>query len=356
MQHIGGRRTFTKRELLSLIGKLAFACKVVPPGRLFLRRLIDLSTTATHLHHHVALNKAARADLAWWTHFLPTWPGSSLFLQSQWTLAPDMQLFTDASNLGYGAYWAGRWFNQTWSPEQVTFTIPWRELYVILVACSTWGHLWPRKRILFYCDNAAVVEIWGKGSCKNVQLMTLVRNLFLMAARGNYHVAISHIPGIHNCIADHLSRFSMQAFWLAVPAASPHLVIPRTPALRTDLYPLVYRGCSYLAWHHPPDTPTKRASPASWSFVLCLTSPPSSFPPHITLLLCVPSHVSPPLHNQTVPDRDSVPAHTTRAPRSNQRHTPAVCGQRCQTKLVCDDQTTAPRHHTGPQSPQDSVA
>ena len=34
--------TCTKRTLLSLIGKLSFACKVVPPGRIFLRRLIDL--------------------------------------------------------------------------------------------------------------------------------------------------------------------------------------------------------------------------------------------------------------------------------------------------------------------------
>jgi len=42
IQELHGRHTCTKRELLSLIGKLAFACKVVPPGRIFLRRLIDL--------------------------------------------------------------------------------------------------------------------------------------------------------------------------------------------------------------------------------------------------------------------------------------------------------------------------
>ena len=33
-----GRHKSTKRELLSLIGKLSFAAKVVPAGRLFLRR------------------------------------------------------------------------------------------------------------------------------------------------------------------------------------------------------------------------------------------------------------------------------------------------------------------------------
>ena len=242
MQHIRGRRTCTKRELLSLIGKLAFACKVVPPGRLFLRRPIDLLTTVTHLHHHVTLNKAARADLAWWTHFLPTWPGSSLFLRSQWTLAPDMQLFTDASNLGYGAYWAGRWFNQTWSPEQVTFTIAWKELYVILVACSTWGHLWPRKRILFYCDNAAVVEIWGKGSCK----------LYSRPPFSLLHAGIS-VGGPGS---------------IASPSYTPHPCTQDRP-LTAHLQRLQLLGVA------PSTRRTYQTGiTASCSFVLCLTSPP----------------------------------------------------------------------------------
>ena len=41
----------TKRELLSLIGKLSFAARAVPVGRLFLRRLITLASTVAHLHH-----------------------------------------------------------------------------------------------------------------------------------------------------------------------------------------------------------------------------------------------------------------------------------------------------------------
>ena len=67
----GGRHKATKRELLSLIGKLSFAAKVVPAGRLFLRRLIDLSTTAKKLHHHIRITADAREDLAWWERFLP---------------------------------------------------------------------------------------------------------------------------------------------------------------------------------------------------------------------------------------------------------------------------------------------
>ena len=100
-----GRHKATKRELLSLIGKLSFAAKVVPAGRLFLRRLIDLSTTARKLHHHVTLNAEARADIKWWEDFLPSWNGVAMFLDPEWTAADSLQLYTDASrSLGFGAY------------------------------------------------------------------------------------------------------------------------------------------------------------------------------------------------------------------------------------------------------------
>ncbi len=60
---IAFRHTCTKRELLSLIGKLSFVTKVVPPGRIFLCHLIDVSTTVGPLHHHVILNKEAHLDI-----------------------------------------------------------------------------------------------------------------------------------------------------------------------------------------------------------------------------------------------------------------------------------------------------
>ena len=54
-----GRRKCRKRDLLSLIGFLAFACKVVKPGRIFLRRLIDLASSVDSLHHYIYMNAEA---------------------------------------------------------------------------------------------------------------------------------------------------------------------------------------------------------------------------------------------------------------------------------------------------------
>ena len=60
----------TKRELLSLIGSLSFATKVVVPLRPFLSQLITLSCTASELDHHVYLNQGVGEDLRMWSHFL----------------------------------------------------------------------------------------------------------------------------------------------------------------------------------------------------------------------------------------------------------------------------------------------
>ena len=66
------RISCTKRDLLSLIGHLQHACKVVRYGRTFLRRMINLSAQVKELHHHIRLNASFRSDLHWWATFLPS--------------------------------------------------------------------------------------------------------------------------------------------------------------------------------------------------------------------------------------------------------------------------------------------
>ena len=46
-----------KRDLLSLIGKLVHACKVVIPGMVFLRRMFDLASSCHKLDHWIRLNE-----------------------------------------------------------------------------------------------------------------------------------------------------------------------------------------------------------------------------------------------------------------------------------------------------------
>ncbi|XP_077863268.1 uncharacterized protein LOC144346270 [Saccoglossus kowalevskii] len=88
----------TKQELLSLIGTLSFAYLLV---RIFLRRMINLSTSVTNINSIVALTENFRLDVQWWCDFLPSWSGSASFLVSNWSPATKLELFTDASGSTY---------------------------------------------------------------------------------------------------------------------------------------------------------------------------------------------------------------------------------------------------------------
>ena len=67
-------------------------------------------------------------------------------------------------------------------------------------------------KLLFHCDNEAVVEAWKKGSCRNSLAMLLIRFILSIAAECNFILLIQHIHGTDNCIADALSRLQVARF------------------------------------------------------------------------------------------------------------------------------------------------
>ena len=191
------KRKCTKRELLPLIGSLSFACKVVKPGRIFFRRLIDLSMTVTSLNHHITLNSEARADISWWLDFLPSWNGREFF-QAEPITSYSIKLFTDASLLGFGAVF--------------DFHINFLELFAIVACVFTRGDDWKNQQILFYTDNQVIAHIWKTGTSTNKDIMRLVRPLFLFSARHNINMLMVHIAGTSNILADCLSRLQVDRF------------------------------------------------------------------------------------------------------------------------------------------------
>ena len=169
------RTACSKKQLLSLIRQLSHAAKVVKPGRTFLRRLIDLSTSARELFHHIRLNASARADIAWWWSFGSQWNGVNLLASP----SPSVSLFTDASGAwGCGGLWYPLWFKFQWPLEWLSLNIAVKELLPIVVSAATWGHCWRGKSVLCFSDNMAVVHALNKRSVKNPLLMHLLRALF----------------------------------------------------------------------------------------------------------------------------------------------------------------------------------
>ena len=63
------KRWYKRKKLESLIGHLQHACKVVPQGRSFSRRMINLLCAFRRNDHPIRLNQEFFLDLAWWQEF-----------------------------------------------------------------------------------------------------------------------------------------------------------------------------------------------------------------------------------------------------------------------------------------------
>lgn len=150
-----------------------------------------------------------------------------------------MHLYTDASStLGFGGFFKGHWFCDSWTEKLPSepdrdISMALRELYPIFVAAILWRKYWSSKRILFYCDNAATVNIIQKGRSKVLSIMQLMRRLTWCSAKYNSCIYSEFLPGKTNVITDALSRFQMSKFRRLAPQADrlPHSCPPMKDVL-----------------------------------------------------------------------------------------------------------------------------
>ena len=113
------RRTATKRGLQSLIGQLNHAASVFWPGRAFTRQLIETMKIPKKPLQCVRLNAHCKADIAWWSCFVASWNGVSMFPSER----PGPTVVLDAS---------GSWGCQIqWLPC-------WQSLHIAAKGYSPW--------------------------------------------------------------------------------------------------------------------------------------------------------------------------------------------------------------------------
>ena len=215
------RKKVSLTELQSLTGLLNFACSVIKPGRAFLRRLIDLTIGVRSPHHLIRLNKEVKEDLKVWLSFLTDFNGRSFFIDDVWQNSVKLSLYTDASGaLGFGAIFGSKWCYGKWPANWAHSNIVILVFYPIVLSLYLWGHEMSHQCVLFFTDNEALVHVINKQSCKDKPLMSFVRKLVAICLQHNIVFKAKHIPGIHNNLADSLSRLQVQTFRQLAP---PHM-------------------------------------------------------------------------------------------------------------------------------------
>lgn len=204
------KRSATKTELQSLVGKLSFVSKCVQQSRLFLARILTLLRTLKRNSYHTRLTGEFRKDIAWWLRCMRSYNGVSFISSLSWT-APDSVFSTDACLSGCGGLSTFQYFHARFPLEVLTAYAQFHLLkaLAILVAVCLWGHLWSGSRIQVLCDNAPVVSALSSGKVKDQLLAGILREIWFVAASLEFELRAVHLSGEENRAADLLSRWHL---------------------------------------------------------------------------------------------------------------------------------------------------
>lgn len=223
----------TLRSLQSIIGTLSFLNKPIPAGRAFLRRLIDATVGHVSPHDSIHVSPEVRADLSMWLEFLQNHNGVSVFQDAIWTTDYEFDLYTDASGtIGWGAYLHGKWCQGRWPHVWLQYSIAFKEIFPIMVACAVFRDEFKNKRILLHTDNMSVLAIVNTKTSKCPLIMRIVRKLVLDCLINNMSIKACYINTKCNSISDALSRFQTARFRQLAPTADTDPV-PVPPSVLT---------------------------------------------------------------------------------------------------------------------------
>ena len=228
----------TLKRLQSTIGLLHFVGRVVQPGRLMTRRLVELQTALLHRgarpHERISLPEDARDDLQWWIDCLDDWDGTSVVPPSfEWAepivvqsdasttdgggaVLFDLQPRSDTAAVAGDAHGLVAWFYYEWPPLTESPLRSWPasalEMATVAMALDTFGPRLTGQCIRVHSDSMNVVNNMRRQAPTSPRNMRLLRAIHATAWRHNIRISLTaHIPGKENVFADAASRLSAQA-------------------------------------------------------------------------------------------------------------------------------------------------
>ena len=106
----------------------------------------------------IPIPESLHLHLDWWLDEANVLKGQPLH-----PLQHALQLFTDASNEGWGAHLGDSTARGVWSPMESLFHINYLELKAVLLALKAFEHLCRDQIVLVATDNTTVVSYINKG-------------------------------------------------------------------------------------------------------------------------------------------------------------------------------------------------
>ena len=196
----------TLREIKSLIGKLVFVTNVITCGKIFLRRLINMTIGKTHPASKLRITDNVREDLLVWLLFFKGYNGKSIICNRKIDSSESLHMYTDSCKTGFAGCFQRKFIMGTFPEHWKAFDIQFLELYPIYLLLAMFAQQLENSEITFHCDNLPIVSMINAQTAKNVRVMTLLRKMILIMLNYNISFSSIHIEGKKNTLCDSLSR------------------------------------------------------------------------------------------------------------------------------------------------------
>ena len=175
----------------------------------FLIRLLNFLRDCPELGE-VTIPDEVKADVDWWSKFLPFYNGVSIIPDRFWS-EPDSIIACDACLTGAGGWCRGKYFHATFprSIQALGMHINSLEMLTLTVALKVWGRSLAGKKVVMLCDNLSSVVVVQTGRAREPFLQACLRELVFLQARWECQVRMQHIRGEENRLPDLLSRWDL---------------------------------------------------------------------------------------------------------------------------------------------------
>ncbi|XP_045124296.1 uncharacterized protein LOC123512156 [Portunus trituberculatus] len=193
------------RQVARVIGILVAATSAVVLGKLHYRVLERAKIYALHHSHEnfdamMPISEEMKQELLWWCK-------NAVQDRVIFRSAAELELFTNASNSGWGGSLNQVSPGSSWSLEETSLHINALELKAILFTLQAFWQEVKGKHIKNFCDNStAVTYVNEMGGTKSLPCNDLSILIWDWCVDNEVWITCSHIPGKANYEADEASR------------------------------------------------------------------------------------------------------------------------------------------------------
>ena len=189
---------------LSLLGILSSLAHLVPGGWLRMRSLqlcLHQSWNRLDQSARIPWSPDCLRDLRWWLLLPRLSQGVSLH-----QVSPDLDFWSDALDIGWGAHLGHHITSGLWSEDEVLLSINARELLAMRRGLLHFQSSLVGKTVAVFCDNSmAVAYLCKEGGTRSPFLNLLAHGILRWSESLAIRLAPQFIPGSLNVLADTLS-------------------------------------------------------------------------------------------------------------------------------------------------------